>query len=170
MDLGIAGKSAFFVGASKGMGRVAAQMLADEGCRVAVLARTKPDVDAAVATIRGDGGEAIGVCADVSQPELLENALDAGARSIRVEVEAGGKRMIRVIDDGAGMQASAKAGDRAELAQVGLRLFLDPILEGEEAVETSPRPAPLVETPLLETLKNRRGAPQGPSSLCVLSP
>jgi DNA mismatch repair protein MutL len=35
--------------------------------------------------------------------ELLENALDAGAQTIRIEVEAGGKRMIRVIDDGQGM-------------------------------------------------------------------
>src|SRR6202047_5103520 len=35
--------------------------------------------------------------------ELLENARDAGARSVRIEVEAGGKRMIRVVDDGYGM-------------------------------------------------------------------
>ena len=35
--------------------------------------------------------------------ELLENALDAGARSLRIEVESGGKRMIRVVDDGCGM-------------------------------------------------------------------
>jgi DNA mismatch repair protein MutL len=35
--------------------------------------------------------------------ELLENALDAGANSVRIETEMGGKRMIRVIDDGHGM-------------------------------------------------------------------
>jgi len=35
--------------------------------------------------------------------ELLENALDAGASRIRVEVEAGGRKLIRISDDGQGM-------------------------------------------------------------------
>lgn len=35
--------------------------------------------------------------------ELLENSLDAGASRIRVEVEAGGRRLIRIADDGCGM-------------------------------------------------------------------
>ena len=35
--------------------------------------------------------------------ELLENALDAGASRIRVEVEAGGRKLIRIADDGQGM-------------------------------------------------------------------
>jgi DNA mismatch repair protein MutL len=35
--------------------------------------------------------------------ELLENSLDAGASEFRIEVEAGGRRLIRLADDGSGM-------------------------------------------------------------------
>ncbi len=35
--------------------------------------------------------------------ELLENALDASARRIDIEIESGGKRLIRIVDDGEGM-------------------------------------------------------------------
>jgi DNA mismatch repair protein MutL len=35
--------------------------------------------------------------------ELIENSLDAGGARIRIEVENGGKRLIRISDDGIGM-------------------------------------------------------------------
>ena len=35
--------------------------------------------------------------------ELLENSLDAGATRVRVEVEAGGRKLIRIVDNGHGM-------------------------------------------------------------------
>ncbi len=41
--------------------------------------------------------------------ELVENALDARAKSIEVTIEAGGRRLIRVVDDGHGL-------DEADLA------------------------------------------------------
>src|SRR6202451_3151380 len=39
--------------------------------------------------------------------ELLENALDANAHSVRIEVESGGKRLIRITDDGSGVKRDA---------------------------------------------------------------
>lgn len=62
--------------------------------------------------------------------ELVENALDAGAAEIRVELEAGGKQRISIADDGCGMDrddallafdrhATSKIGSFEDLERVG---------------------------------------------------
>jgi 3-oxoacyl-[acyl-carrier protein] reductase len=75
VDYGIAGRSALVVGGSKGIGREIAKQLAAEGCQVAVMARSKQDVDAAVEQIRADGGTAVGVCADVTKSDQINDAI-----------------------------------------------------------------------------------------------
>src|SRR6201988_4615126 len=67
--------------------------------------------------------------------ELVENAIDAGARRLAIHVELGGKKQIRVEDDGEGMNPEdarlgierhatrklRRAGDLAAIVTLGFR-------------------------------------------------
>lgn len=57
------------------MGRVAAAMLASEGCRVAIVARGKEAIDEAVESIRASGGTAMGIAADVTDRDQVRRAV-----------------------------------------------------------------------------------------------
>ena len=52
--------------------------------------------------------------------ELVENAIDAGARQVRIELEQGGKTLIVVSDDGSGMnrQDAVLALDRHATSKI----------------------------------------------------
>src|SRR5207245_530127 len=53
MELGLRGRKALVTGASKGIGRACAEVLAEEGCDVALVSRTAADLETARAEIAG---------------------------------------------------------------------------------------------------------------------
>jgi len=75
MDYEIAGRVSLVVGGSKGIGFEVARMLAKEGCRVAVVARTAKHIDRAVASIEEEGGHVLGIRADMSARADIERAV-----------------------------------------------------------------------------------------------
>lgn len=66
MDLGIIGRRAAVAAASAGLGRAAARALARDGAHVAICGRHTDTVDATVADLRAEGGDVVGLVADVS--------------------------------------------------------------------------------------------------------
>jgi 3-oxoacyl-[acyl-carrier protein] reductase len=79
MDLGLAGKVAVITGASDGIGKETAQLLAAEGCDVALLARTADKLEQTAAEVRGAFGRRVTtVAGDAASQEDVERLVAAG--------------------------------------------------------------------------------------------
>jgi len=74
MDLELTGKVAIVGGASKGLGRACAQVLAQEGAKVALCSRTQKDLDRAAQEIRDTtGSDALAFAGDLDRPETIRD-------------------------------------------------------------------------------------------------
>lgn len=103
--------------------------------------------------------------------ELVENALDAGARQVTIEVERGGLRLVKVTDDGAGIEpadlplaiarhATSKIASLEDLARVGTLGFRGEALPSIASVSRftlTSRPAGADRATSLEVSEGRAG-------------
>ncbi|MCY3802419.1 MAG: SDR family NAD(P)-dependent oxidoreductase [Chloroflexi bacterium] len=94
MDLGFSGKAALITGGSRGLGRATALTLADEGCDIAIAARTPETLEAAAAEIADKNVRAHAIQADVTVPEdivrMVESVKQTFGRLDALVANAGG--------------------------------------------------------------------------------
>jgi 3-oxoacyl-[acyl-carrier protein] reductase len=82
VDLSLKGKAVLLVGGSRGIGRAAARLLAEEGARIAVVARDSGALEEAEKEIRAAGAEAISIAADITRPEQVESAVHRAVEAL----------------------------------------------------------------------------------------
>ena len=103
MDLGLKDKVAIVGGASKGLGRASAQVLAEEGAKVTICSRTSADLEQAAIEIReSTGAEVLTFAADLDELSSITGLIDAtvkefGALDILVN-NSGGPPLARSAD------------------------------------------------------------------------
>ena len=68
------GKTALITGAGSGIGKATALLMAKEGAKIGALGRTENEIEKTVNEIKGMGGKAIPLEADISSPEEMEKA------------------------------------------------------------------------------------------------
>ena len=82
MDLGLNGKKAIVIGGTRGIGRAIADLLVEEGCAIAVCARTESGVAEAVAAFTAKGAKAAGEALDVADADALAGFVDRMAAAL----------------------------------------------------------------------------------------
>jgi 3-oxoacyl-[acyl-carrier protein] reductase len=81
MDTGLKGKIALVCGASRGLGRAAAEALAEEGARVGIVARREATLtETAISIARATGSEVVPIVCDVSKADEARRAVRETAR------------------------------------------------------------------------------------------
>ena len=75
MDLGLQDQVVFITGASRGIGRAIAELLVDEGCRVAITGRDEDTLRRAVQELGEE--RVLGIQGDMTKPEDIERAVNA---------------------------------------------------------------------------------------------
>lgn len=79
MDLGLAGEPIVIVGGTQGMGYATARQLAEEGAKLALVARDVERGEAKAAALRALGAEVIVRGADATRPGEVEDAIASAA-------------------------------------------------------------------------------------------
>jgi 3-oxoacyl-[acyl-carrier protein] reductase len=100
MDLGISGKTALVMGASRGIGRGIAAVLASEGARVAMASRSEDDVKQAAAEIEGEAAAFEADTADLERMAALPGEVEAALAPVEILVtNTGGPPLGGALDN-----------------------------------------------------------------------